>query len=126
MSTALLPYYTSPTEGPDEIEDFTKAIKAAADSPEAQRRLLVEKQAALERLHPPRPSPERSKEAEPGQIRDPQLRRLYQVSKAREERRGIAPCSLADPRPGASARHRDEVRQRAGHDPDRDECVRAA
>ena len=47
-------YTTDPNDGPDELEDFTRAI-AAADSPEVQRRLLVEKQAALERLHPRRP-----------------------------------------------------------------------
>ena len=47
-----LVYTTDPTDGPDELADFTRAIAAAADSPKEQRRLLAQKQLAIERLHP--------------------------------------------------------------------------
>ena len=51
-------YTTDPNDGPDELEDFTRAI-AAADSHEERLKLLAEKQAALELLHPRRPHPAR-------------------------------------------------------------------
>ena len=69
--------------------DFTSEI-AAADSLEDQRKLLAEKQAALQLLHPRRQVPQ-PKQAEVVQIKDPGLRRNYEQSKAREVRREAAP-----------------------------------
>ena len=69
--------------------DFTAEI-AAADSLEDQRKLLGEKQAALQLLHPRRQVPE-PKQAEVVQIKDPGLRRNYEQSKAREVRREAEP-----------------------------------
>ena len=68
------------------INDYTKAINGA-DSHEAKLKLLAEKQRALHAGRPPRPSPDRPQEAEPGQIADPGLRRLFEQSKAKEPRR---------------------------------------
>ena len=69
--------------------DFTAEI-AAADSLEDQRKLLAEKQAALQLLHPRRQVPE-PKQAEVVQIKDPGLRRDHEQSKAREVRREAEP-----------------------------------
>ena len=77
-----LVYTTDPTDAPR--RDFTAEI-AAADSPEDQRKLLAEKQAALQLLHPPRPRQvPKPKQAEPEQIKDPGLRRNYERSEAEE------------------------------------------
>ena len=80
-----LVYTTDPTDAPR--RDFTAEI-AAADSPEDQRKLLAEKQAALELRHPRRGPTE--PKADPV-IPDPQLLKLYERSKAREERRASRP-----------------------------------
>ena len=90
MSASATPVYTTdPTDAPR--RDFTAEI-AAADSPEDQRKLLAEKQAALQLLHPPRPRQvPKPKQAEPDQIKDPGLRRNYEQSKAREVRREAEP-----------------------------------
>ena len=68
------------------IDDYTKAINGA-DSHEVALKLLAEKQRAVHARRPPRPSPQRPKEAEPGQIKDPGLRRLFERSKARADQR---------------------------------------
>ena len=85
-----LVYTTDPT-------DFTTAINGA-DSHEAARALLAKKQAALHAGRPPRrarslePVQEVDVDVNPDEIKDPGLRRNYERSKAREERREARPA----------------------------------
>ena len=94
-------YTTDQSDASLDLRDYTEAIKGA-DSPEAERALLAKKQAALHDRHPPRPAPDRPKQAEPVQaaesvqITDPQLRRLFERSKARGERQAARPLAVPD------------------------------
>ena len=86
MSACTSTVYTEPNEGELKVADYTAEI-AAADSHEDKITLLAAKQAAVHAGRPPRPSPQRPKEAGLGEIQDIGLRRLFERSKAREERR---------------------------------------
>ena len=97
-----LVYPTDPTDAPR--RDFTAEI-AAADSPEDQRKLLAEKQAALALRHPPREPTE--PEAEPV-IQDPNLRKMYERSQGERRAAGVAPCSHPRRPPASSPEARQE------------------
>lgn len=76
-------------EPAEAVEDFTEAIRRA-ESPEEQHKLLAEKQAALELRHPRRKPTEPTPEPV---ITDPNLRKLYEHSKAKAERRSSYPVA---------------------------------